>query len=154
MFLWIVGVESKSSLELEEIHSTSNYESTLSSDDVEFHSPTLKNVMELDNEVHGQSRESWEQENRYVSRQEIESLSTVSDEEVIGIITMEDVMEELLQVSPSCYIRNGTWNFTYLFDNEWSSQCLEIYTFIVANSSLSIFYADCYLFLVLGRHTG
>ncbi|KAF7813045.1 DUF21 domain-containing protein [Senna tora] len=77
------------SFELEEIQSNSIYKSTLSSSDVEFHS--------VDIELHQQSRESLEKENRYVSREEIESLSTVLNEEVIGIITMEDVMEELLQ---------------------------------------------------------
>lgn len=39
----------------------------------------------------------WKQKNGNVSKEEIESLSNI-DEEVIGIITLEDVMEELLQV--------------------------------------------------------
>ncbi|KAF7813041.1 DUF21 domain-containing protein [Senna tora] len=81
--------EFTTSFELEEIQSNSIYKSTLSSSDVEFHS--------VDSDLHQQSRESLEKENRYVSREEIESLSTVLNEEVIGIITMEDVMEELLQ---------------------------------------------------------
>ncbi|KAK0596106.1 hypothetical protein LWI29_012894 [Acer saccharum] len=41
----------------------------------------------------------WEQQNGYVSKEEIESLPSNLDEEMIGIITLEDVMEELLQVS-------------------------------------------------------
>lgn len=73
------------------------HESTLASSDVEFHSPTLKNIMETDNEVFQESKQ-WEQESRYISQKQMESLAGVMDEEVIGIITMEDVMEELLQV--------------------------------------------------------
>ncbi|KAF7813049.1 DUF21 domain-containing protein [Senna tora] len=81
--------EFTTSFDLEEIQSNSIYKSTLSSSDVEFHS--------VDSELHQQSRESLEKDNRYVSREEIESLSIVLNEEVIGIITMEDVIEELLQ---------------------------------------------------------
>ncbi|KAK0598434.1 hypothetical protein LWI29_034687 [Acer saccharum] len=39
----------------------------------------------------------WEQQNGLVSKEELESLPSNLDEEVIGIITLEDVMEELLQ---------------------------------------------------------
>lgn len=89
--------EYNSSLKMEENHSASIHESTLSSRDTKFHSATLHSVIELDNELQQQLMQSWEHESRYVSREEIESLPTVLDEESIGIITMEDVMEELLQ---------------------------------------------------------
>ncbi|KAK3220211.1 hypothetical protein Dsin_014181 [Dipteronia sinensis] len=39
----------------------------------------------------------WEQQNGHVSKEELESLPSNLDEEVVGIITLEDVMEELLQ---------------------------------------------------------
>ncbi|TKY45263.1 DUF21 domain-containing protein [Spatholobus suberectus] len=91
-----VAVESDSSFVLEISHRSSVHESTLNSSDAEFHSPTIKNVMELDSEVRQESNQ-WEQENGYFSQEQIESLPDVIDEEVIGIITMEDVMEELLQ---------------------------------------------------------
>jgi len=38
------------------------------------------------------------QENEYFSQEQIDSIQDFIDDEVIGIITMEDVMEELLQV--------------------------------------------------------
>lgn len=87
--LIIVSAESNSSYVLEM--------SQRSSSDVEFHRPTLENVMVLDNELRQESKQ-WEHENGYISQEQIESLSAVPDEGVIGIITMEDVMEELLQV--------------------------------------------------------
>lgn len=42
--------------------------------------------------------EKWKRQDVKISKEELESLPNV-DEEVIGIITLEDVMEELLQVS-------------------------------------------------------
>lgn len=63
---------------------SSNQESS----DVEFHSPTLENVMVLDNEV-GQESKQWEHEIGSMPHEQVEA---------VGIITMEDVMEELLQV--------------------------------------------------------
>ncbi|KAK7380381.1 hypothetical protein VNO78_32891 [Psophocarpus tetragonolobus] len=91
-----VAVESDSSFLLEISQRSFVHESGLNSSDMEFHSPTLKNVMELDSEVQLESSQ-WDQQSEYFSQEQIESLPDVMDEEVIGIITMEDVMEELLQ---------------------------------------------------------
>ncbi|KAK7315141.1 hypothetical protein VNO77_33673 [Canavalia gladiata] len=88
--------ESNSTFVLETSQRSSIYESTTYYSDVEFQSPTLQNVMELDKEIHQESSQ-WEPENGYFSQEKIESLSAIQDEEVIGIITMEDVMEQLLQ---------------------------------------------------------
>ncbi|KAJ7969874.1 DUF21 domain-containing protein [Quillaja saponaria] len=79
-----------------EHQSTSTYESPSSSCEMEFHSPTLKSLMQMDSDLAPHHR-YFEQETGYMSHEEIESLPIVSEEEVTGIITMEDVMEELLQ---------------------------------------------------------
>jgi hypothetical protein len=98
MFVNVEYAESNSSYVLEMSQRSSIQESTKCSSDVEFLSPTLENVMVLDNEV-GQESKTWEQEIGCMSHEQIVSLSAVTHEEAIGIITMEDVMEELLQVS-------------------------------------------------------
>lgn len=92
------SAESNSTFVLEMSQRSSIHESNLSASDMEFHGPTLQNVMEFDNELNQQSRK-WGQENAHFSQEEIEALPAGLDEEMIGIITMEDVMEELLQVS-------------------------------------------------------
>ncbi|TKY45268.1 DUF21 domain-containing protein [Spatholobus suberectus] len=61
-----VAAESDSSFVLETSQRSSVHESTLNSSDTEFHSPTLKNVMELDSEVRQESNQ-WEQQNGYFS---------------------------------------------------------------------------------------
>jgi hypothetical protein len=87
--------ESNSSYVLEMSQRSSIPESS----DVEFHSPTLENVMVLDNDV-GQESKQWDQEIGCITHEQIMSLnSAVMHDEAIGIITMEDLMEELLQVS-------------------------------------------------------
>lgn len=96
MFVNVKYAESNSSYVLEMSQRSSIQESTMCSSDVEFLSPTLENVMVLDNEVESKT---WEQEIGCMSHEQIVSLSAVTHEEAIGIITMEDVMEELLQVS-------------------------------------------------------
>lgn len=104
IFVNLRYAESDSSFILEISQRSSVHESTLNSSDAELHSPTLKNVIELGSEVR-QEFSQWEQENEYFSLEQIEtSLPDVMDEEVIGIITMEDVMEELLQVSMVLYV--------------------------------------------------
>lgn len=109
MFVNVVSAESNSSYILEMSQRSSISE-------VEFHSPTLQNVMELDNELRQESKQ-WEQEIGCISQEQIESLSAVLHEEVIGIITMEDVMEELLQVSivlcATCYSLILKWYLSF-----------------------------------------
>jgi hypothetical protein len=96
MFVNVEYAESNSSYVLEMSQRSSIQEST---SDVEFHSPTLENVMVLDNDV-GQESKQWDQEIGCMTHEQIMSLnSAVMHDEAIGIITMEDLMEELLQVS-------------------------------------------------------
>ena len=45
----------------------------------------------------GQESSRWEQGNEYLSQEQLNSLPDVIDEEVTSIITIEDVMEKLLQ---------------------------------------------------------
>lgn len=99
MFVNVESSESNSSYVMEMSDRSSIQELTLCSSDVEFHSPTLENVMVLDNNEVGQESKQWEQEIGCISHEQIVSLSASMHEEAIGIITMEDVMEELLQVS-------------------------------------------------------
>ncbi|WJX66403.1 hypothetical protein P8452_50963 [Trifolium repens] len=88
-----INGESNSSYVLEMSQRSSIPESS----DVEFHSPTLENVMVLDNDV-GQESKQWDQEIGCMTHEQIMSLnSAVMHDEAIGIITMEDLMEELLQ---------------------------------------------------------
>lgn len=104
MFVNLGFSESDSSFVLEISQRSSVHESSVNSSDAEFRNPTLKNLMELDGEVHQESNQ-WEQENEYFSQEQIESLPDVK--EVIDIIIMEDVMEELFQVSMVVYARTS-----------------------------------------------
>ncbi|KAF2312224.1 hypothetical protein GH714_028604 [Hevea brasiliensis] len=70
--------------------------SPLYSTDTEFQSPTIKSVVEQDKELHPQGK-NWERGVGDTSYEDLESLPSNLDEEIIGIVTMEDVMEELLQ---------------------------------------------------------
>lgn len=90
MFVNVKCAESNSSYVLDMSERSSNQESS----DVEFHSPTLENVMVLENEV-GQESKQWEHEIGCTSHEQIDA---------VGIITMEDVMEELLQVIIKLFI--------------------------------------------------
>lgn len=73
--------------------------SPLYSTETEYCTPTSKHVMEQDEESQTQSNRHKQGKGRNTSSGNLESLQSSMDEEVIGIITMEDVMEELLQVS-------------------------------------------------------
>ncbi|WJX71247.1 hypothetical protein P8452_55260 [Trifolium repens] len=99
-----INGESNSSYVLEMSQRSSIQEST---SDVEFHSPTLENVMVLDNDV-GQESKQWDQEIGCMTHEQIMSLnSAVMHDEAIGIITMEDLMEELLQVLGGIALQKG-----------------------------------------------
>ncbi|PON58209.1 CBS domain containing protein [Parasponia andersonii] len=81
----------------EEHLSTSTETSPLYSSEMEIQSATLKNVMERDKNFRAQSRER-EGRGGNISLIDMEAQpSSFLDEEVIGIITLEDVMEALLQ---------------------------------------------------------
>lgn len=67
----------------------------------EYCSPRSEQVREQDEEI--AETQYKRQGGGNVSSESVGSIQTHLDEEVIGIITMEDVMEELLQV-PSNYI--------------------------------------------------
>lgn len=73
-----------------------------SSDTDHDHTPTPKNIMEQEKFVNPQQKR-WVQESENVLFENLESIPSNSDEEVIGIITMEDVLEELLQVDSPSY---------------------------------------------------
>ncbi|KAG8638369.1 DUF21 domain-containing protein At2g14520 isoform X1 [Manihot esculenta] len=70
--------------------------SPLHSTDTEFQSPTLKGVIEQGKQLDPQSK-IWKQGVGDISYKDLEYPPNNLDEEVLGIITMEDVMEELLQ---------------------------------------------------------
>lgn len=80
----------------EHIHYSTDASSSLYSSDNETQSPALESIMEQGH-MHWQL-EKWEEGEVCITYEELESLPNNSDEEVVGIITMEDVMEELLQV--------------------------------------------------------
>lgn len=73
-----------------------------SSDTDHDHTPTPTNIMEQEKFVNPQQKR-WVQESENVLFENLESIPSNSDEEVIVIITMEDVMEELLQVDSPSY---------------------------------------------------
>lgn len=91
-----------SPLDQKEHLSISANSSPLYSSDIDDHSSTPKNVMEQEKYLNSQHkrREQGSEKNLY---ENLEQISSNSDEEVIGIITMEDVMEELLQVDCASY---------------------------------------------------
>ncbi|TKY45270.1 DUF21 domain-containing protein [Spatholobus suberectus] len=84
-----------SSFELGDCARISTDTSNWHSQETEYYSATLKNVMHREGDSDPQRRS--EQPDASSSFENLESLPA-TDEEVIGIITLEDVMEELLQI--------------------------------------------------------
>ncbi|KAA8539965.1 hypothetical protein F0562_026657 [Nyssa sinensis] len=78
-----------------ELLSNSRDASSVHSSDTETQSPTLESIMERGH-LHRQLKK-WDQGEGNILYEDLESLPSNLDGEVIGIITMEDVMEELLQ---------------------------------------------------------
>lgn len=103
--------ESTSPLHTDE-YKISEFASPMYSTDSEFPSPQLKDVMEQYKNL--SPRLKAEKIDQSIPWEDLESLAGNTDDEVIGIITMEDVMEELLQVS----IENST-KVCFLFFSSW-----------------------------------
>ncbi|KAK9292945.1 hypothetical protein L1049_020927 [Liquidambar formosana] len=78
----------------EQLH-ISRYESSVNTSDTESQSPTLNYVMERGRDMRPKVKK-WERHDENFLHEELDSLPNL-DEEVIGIITMENVIEELLQ---------------------------------------------------------
>lgn len=68
--------------------------------------------MEQDTGLHAQYKQ-WENGDENMLYESLDSLQSNMKEEVIGIITMEDVMEELLQVQVVFSILSSTLLKTY-----------------------------------------
>ena len=82
--------------------STSTDSSSLFSVDTDYFSARTANVIEQDENLASQYKRR-EQEDGNVLHENVESHPGNSDEKVVGIITMADVMEELLQVMLKSY---------------------------------------------------
>lgn len=78
-------------------YSISALASPVYSTDSEFRSPQLKDVMERYKNMSPRLKKA-EKIDMPIPWEDLESLPGNADEEVVGIITMEDIMEELLQV--------------------------------------------------------
>ncbi|KAL6952056.1 hypothetical protein U1Q18_041697 [Sarracenia purpurea var. burkii] len=73
--------------------------SSVYSSDTETRSPALENIMEKGH-LHWRQLKKWKQGEGFISYEDLESMECLpsnSDNEAIGILSMEDVMEELLQ---------------------------------------------------------
>jgi metal transporter CNNM len=86
-----------SPLDQKEHLSISANSSPLYPSDIDDHGSTPKNVMEQEKYLNSQHKKR-EEGSEQILNENLELLPSNSDEEVVGIITMEDVMEELLQV--------------------------------------------------------
>ncbi|QHN97020.1 DUF21 domain-containing protein [Arachis hypogaea] len=84
--------------EMVDYTSISTDASNLTSQKTEYYSATLKNAMKLEGDSDALRARSQHESKANVSFENVEALNV--HEEVIGIITLEDVMEELLHILP------------------------------------------------------
>lgn len=98
--------------EQERLSTSEDMSSPLCSSETAYSIPASKHVVEEAQELETQNtqqRQGLRTQN--VSSEIIESVQSCMDEEVIGIITMEDVMEELLQVPKLVYVFSCRYTF-------------------------------------------